>query len=463
MCRYIIIKMSVLTFPAVPFKFEQLINLYDNLPYGQHGKKEITEEIIAYLNHYFYLASNGTHYFYNQSRDEFIPYDKQTISSIYINRFPKELKHWFTVTNYRLYTVIMSIDKPRLTSTEINLFKGFKYVDKSYESFDERTKKHVNLFLSYVFEVLASSNIDSYNYIMNWTANMCQGNKNDSCLYFKGPEGIGKSTFSNMLQDHVLGRLLAVTSGTEPLKGQYNKILLGKLLVILEDLQTFSATEWSGVTSQLKRMITEDTLDYRDLYEKRFTADNTANFIITANFDPIQASEGRRYFIADISTHRMSDHAYFGNLKKKCDNDRVGEALFNYFREMDVSSFIPQQMPITQSKINAITDRLDSVYKYLKDRYVLKNISLDIELKKLYCDYVVYMSDDKKKPKTKNEFIEKLKNIKIYTSKGSQNKTVIKCTHTELYEMYTSRKWILDHDDHDINSSPEESSSCELY
>ena len=94
-------------------------------------------------------------------------------------------------------------------------------------------------------------NQEMFDYIIKWTANVVRGNKNDSLLYLKGPEGIGKSKFSDFLSDHVLGRHNVCKSDAQPLKTAYNKILQGKLLVVFEELPTFSTSEWAGVSSKL--------------------------------------------------------------------------------------------------------------------------------------------------------------------------------------------------------------------
>jgi hypothetical protein len=58
------------------------------------------------------------------------------------------------------------------------------------------------LFLTYIYEVWADSNDDSYNYIINWLANMTQGNKNISCIYAISTfEGTGKSTLPEFLSE----------------------------------------------------------------------------------------------------------------------------------------------------------------------------------------------------------------------------------------------------------------------
>jgi len=57
---------------------------------------------------------------------------------------------------------------------------------------------------------------------------------------------------------------------------------------------------------------------YEDKYEKAFECENLNNYVINTNVDAIKHSEGRRYFILDLSNKRQDDHKYFDNLRKKC-------------------------------------------------------------------------------------------------------------------------------------------------
>lgn len=93
---------------------------------------------------------------------------------------------------------------------------------------------------SYVMEVLASNNKQSFDYILKWYSNVIKGKKNQSALYLKGHEGIGKSTMSDFIKDYVLGSKSSTKADTTPLLTPFNKMLLGKLFVIFEELPTFT-------------------------------------------------------------------------------------------------------------------------------------------------------------------------------------------------------------------------------
>ena len=101
-------------------------------------------------------------------------------------------------------------------------------------------------------------------------------------------------------------------ANADPLRTSYKKIL--KLLVLFEELPTFSVNEWSAISGKLKDMATSDTMFFRDLYEKAFEGDNINNYVINTNVDAIKSADGRRYFIVPFSSHRCGDHKYWAKV-----------------------------------------------------------------------------------------------------------------------------------------------------
>ncbi len=90
--------------------------------------------------------------------------------------------------------------------------------------------------LDYIKLLWADNNENMYEYLLKWFANMIKGIKNSSCLYAKGAEGIGKSTLTNFVRDHVIGKSAYCKGKADHLKGQHNMQLLGKISVVFEEL-----------------------------------------------------------------------------------------------------------------------------------------------------------------------------------------------------------------------------------
>jgi hypothetical protein len=248
------------------------------------------------------------------------------LKRLYLNRFDDNLKKYYLKEYTGIRKPVYQLNKPVLYDDKINLCHPLP-TPKSYNEFSEETKEKVNIFLSYIKETLASNNEEVYNYLLKWIAYMCKGNKNDCALVFRThAEGVGKSTLPIFIRKHVLKEKLCLETGSEPIRSHFNGILGGKLFVSFEELESFSANDWMHTNSILKRFVTSQTYLLQNKGQDSYEAENINNYFILSNNDVGDA--GRRYFVADISTHRLGDRNYWTNLYKDCFNDEVGYAFF---------------------------------------------------------------------------------------------------------------------------------------
>lgn len=440
---------------TVNFSYTQLTNLFEACPLKKAGKviyREVSADVQSYIRKYFFQTIQDNYYFWDADEQTFMISSKEAFKNVYFNKMPREVQHWYFNENINTYKTIVDPKRPVVDGSTINLFGGFKHSIKAYSTFSAEIKNKVNIYLSYLREVISNNDEHVYKYILKWTSNMVRGNKNNSLLYLKGVEGIGKSTFTEFLRKHVLGDKISIQSSEDPLKSPYNKILCGKLLVIFEELPTFNDKEWEGVSSKLKKMVTEDSLTYSDKYEKQFSTANINNYIINTNVEALKHSEGRRYFLVPVSTARKGDHAYFGVINDQCFNDQVGHAFYNYLLEIDISNFNCQRdMPETQNKNDAIVERLDPVYQFLKHKYILKQASIYCTVQELHDKYSSFCSEVTKKALTKIGFCKKLSEIQINYYK-SNGRNMFKVTYEELKTISDKGKWIHALDECEVES-----------
>ena len=212
-----------------------------------------------------------------------------------------------------------------------------------------------------------------------------------------------------------------------------------------------------SISSVLKRQITSPTLQIeskgKDVREEK----NLNNYVILSNNDAIQDDDGRRYFILDISTKYVKNEEYFERLYT-CFNNEVGHAFYSYLHEIDTEKFNPQSYPKTQSKLDSYSKRLDNIYKFIKDEYILKKRNIDrISVTDFYQSYVAYCSSKGiTKPKTKIDFNIALKNINIdyYKSNGTN---YYKISLDELTEISNKFNWVHDLDEYQHDILPSES------
>lgn len=429
------------------FDLEECKRLYDQTTIIEMNKKTFNQACKDYINKFFYTMNTGE--FFQFHEDKFILQTTQTIKSVYFNRLPSDVSNWFFKENTKIYELIFDVTKPKIGNNYINIFDGFIHEKKDYNTYSDDIKEKVNLMNSYVMEVLASNNQASFDYLMKWHSNVIKGKKNQSALYLKGREGIGKSTLAEFIKDYVLGPKSSTKADSTPLLTPFNKMLLGKLFVLFEELPTFTESQWSGVSSKIKDWVTSDTMLYSDKMEKQFEAKNYNNYVINANHEAIKESQGRRYFIVDVSTVHETDHEYFGNLRSKCFKKEVAEAYYNYLLTIDTTNFESQRdMPETKSKKNVIADLLCIEYKFLKDEYILKNNNISkVTPKSLHSNYSDYCSIKEKKPVSLIRFSAKLREIGIEYRK-IHGDNVYNVSLDDLKKIAEKHKWMHELDEY---------------
>jgi hypothetical protein len=363
----------------------------------------------------------------------------------------KELKNWYFFKYTKLRTVVYKLNKPLFYDNNFNLCPNLMHEHKPYESFSSEIKKNVEKMLNYMFEILAYNKNEHFIYLVKWFANMTKGNKNTSLLYFKGIEGIGKSTICIFFRDHVIGNQLVLESGSEPIKSQFNFVLAGKLLVYFEELENTSTAEWQVIGSRIKRYTTSDKILIEAKNVNSYTTDNLNNYIVLSNHDALKDDSGRRIYPVDVSTKRDGDLKYWNDLYESCFNNKVGEAFFAYMMEYNTDKYNPQDMPITKNKMDAYVSKLNTVETFLKEEYVREKKSIYLTVDELFEEYRCF-HEHAQKLYGKIQFCSKLKDLGIVYYKCN-SKNMYKVDYHFLFEKAKKKHWIheLDNIDIDVN------------
>ena len=389
---------------------------------------------------------------------------------MYINRFPKEIKNWFKTENDKIYSTAIRINNIRLFEENgikyINLFSGFMHDGKykPFSEYSEAIQTRANFFLNYIKEVLCSNNEEAFNYMKIITAGYCIGRKWDIALYLKtSAQGVGKSTYYEMLSEHVLGMKCCVKSGSEPLVSLNNSCLQNKSLVMFEELESFSADQWSKVGSKLKDWISSKRIMIRDLYIKSYESDNTNNYIIASNNPCIKDSSGRRYYILEINTAKKYDFNYWKYMRDEVFINEVGECLFNYFLDIKIPKGFNAQhnMPANNEKADQIAKTLHSSYVFLKERYIRTKAEIvkPMRLSTFYESYKEYCQQNGLKCSDKFDFVKRLAEVGLSKENKnlykSSNIEVIKFSQVQIKLISDREKWVHDFDDIEVEEVKE--------
>jgi hypothetical protein len=397
-----------------------------------------------YIDKYFIPLTNGDHAFYINRKYEIM--DDTVVKKTYFKRMTKELQRYYFEEKTDLRTLSYDVNKPTLYENYLNQCPTIKQTYKKYNEFSNDIKQKVDIILNHILEVYCSNRKDSYDFILKWFSNMIRGNRNNSALYLKGPQGAGKSSIvDDFIRHFVIGLELSYQGGSSPLKNNFNSELSGKLLVLFEELENMSKAEWMSVSCKLKRQITSKTIQIERKGKDIRDETNLNNYILLSNNDCIQDDDGRRYFILDISSKYIGNKEYFKKLHS-CFNDTVGQAFYSYLLEIDLKDYDPQSYPMTQSKLDSFSKRLDNVYKFIKDEFILKKKPINkITLSDLLEHYKDYCLQNGYKPKDKIEFNKTLKNVGIICYK-SNTCHKFDLTLDELNNISNKYHWIHDFD-----------------
>jgi hypothetical protein len=454
--------MDTLILPTEDFYVSTMQELYND------GQLKDHLDCLIYIQKYYFEASNGIYYFYDVSQDDFIfKSDKDFKKEVLDKLLNCKIISRAIKTNSKIYKIINNVFKPRHFQDGkqfyINSCKGFLHKNfKPFDEYPEEIKNNVMYFINFQKEVMANNDENMLKAYLTYYAQLARGMKTEVIIYKKSIQGIGKSTETDFLFKYVFGNEICLSSGTEPLTSNFNKIYMGKLLIVFEELPVFSEASWSAVSSKLKTLSTEKICVYRDVYEKSIQAENISNFQINTNVESIKDSDGRRYIIMDLNTSRYGDYKYFDSIKTKCYNLQVGEAYFSYLMtkitEEETKIFYGQRdFPETANKLITISNLLHSSFKFLKNNYLLRNLEIDkIPCAELYQLYENYCQTNNCRKCGRNDFYKRLENIQIKREK-QHGEYFFNVSLEKLKDISKKYKWICEFDDY----KEEEPEECE--
>ena len=450
--------------PEKSFSIEMMRDLEKN------GQLKDYKDAKDYIFSYFYESAKQTYYFYNYDLDDFELYSCEDFKKSVLDKLDEKKLVVSIKKNDKIFSIVTELGKPRLykQSNKYYINVAGTFLHQTYKKYDEYTseiKNKVQMVLDMMKELACNGDEDMFKAYIKYYAQIARGIKTEAVIYRKTPEGVGKSTETTMMIDYVFGKKVCLLSNTsDPLTSRFNKILLGKLLVVFEEMPTFSDSEWNGVCGKLKSLCTEKRSTYEDKNEKRFEADNISNFQINTNQNALKESNGRRIIVLDFSLKRKGDWKFFKNFKDECYNMDVGEAVFSYLltkiTDEEANNFYAQRdFPETKNKRVAISNSLQSPYKFLKDVYVLPKKSIGkINRKALYDLYVSYCVKKTLKAVKNIEFYSRLEEIGI-SSKKTEGEHKYNISFDVLNTISNKEKWICEYDDDIIKTDNNDDNS----
>lgn len=275
------------------------------------------------------------------------------------NRNQSVSRYWFTHPGRRQYMEGMIFDPGGSPPPGYyNRWTGFAVEADPQGSCD--------LFLEHVREVICKGDADCYEYVLNWLALMIQrpGVLPGVALCLLSGQGTGKGEFVKYL-GKIVGRYLKQLTDRDQLFGRFTDHLDDALLVFADEMH------WGGnknETGRLKVLITEETRESERKYGAVMKVKNCIHLIVASNEEwavPAEVDD-RRFFVLEVSEHRVGDFAYFERLAGERDNGGP-EALLAFLETRDISTFNPRSFPRTRARLSQQLASLKPIDGWLHD------------------------------------------------------------------------------------------------
>lgn len=455
------------------FSIENLKNLITN--------EQITEAKNYVKQYFFKLKDPVMTVLKTPSRTVYTFYSQSQVCNIFLqNNFGKDtdanfkVADWFYQKDIDYY--IMDINPTESSiwnkkgSKYLNMFYGYLHKNKkAYSSYSEEIRNKVNRIWEHIRIAWCSRKESQFQYVKSWMTAIVAGKKMKSLLYLKTIPGIGKGVITEFIRDKVIGRhAVHETKNIDCIIGKFNKELMGKVLLILEEVPAETKSQWNTLTNAIKTVVTNNVMEIEPKGKDKLTIDNYLNVIVLSNNNAMKIDNNdRRIFVLDISNEFVGNVEYFTKLCSECtENDEVGEAFYWYCIEHSENNkdFKSNVFPESEAKQEIIIDNLNIVYKFIKDNYVLRNKGIAQTFKDFYTEYVTYTERNKIGFKVSNVVVSKLLkdiNIPIVTKGGNRKK--IEITKETLLDIYQKRKWILDIDEFEqTNNTKKNKNICNI-
>ncbi|GBC08664.1 hypothetical protein RclHR1_00830015 [Rhizophagus clarus] len=176
---------------------------------------------------------------------------KQSNSEQPLTKTEFNIAKWFIYDNSLTCVATCDPAKQRIYKIQgqlyLNIFPGFLHQLRPLADFSANIHQAIKIIFTHIWDVWCSGDWNVTEYIIKWFAGMATGRKMYSILYLKSGQGWGKGIITDFIQRYVLGtQLVYKTSDPQTILGSFNGQLLGKVLLLLEEMPT-EKSQWNSL------------------------------------------------------------------------------------------------------------------------------------------------------------------------------------------------------------------------
>jgi hypothetical protein len=240
----------------------------------------------------------------------------------------------------------------------LNLFVGYRAT--LLPSYDSTRIQHI---LYHIRDVLADGNQAIYRYLISWFAWLVQdhpvgSHRTETILVLYGASGLGKTIIADWFGEYVLGRGSAASvSGLSKITGRFNKLIAGKILCVINELESGEGhKDYNGTFETLKHIISDRFITVEPKGVDPYDLSNITNYICTTNHRvPMKMVEGtdRRVCMIECGSKHVGDIEYFQRLTSN--PEETADHFMTYLHYLPESEKVPlSNIPNTTIKTDAI-------------------------------------------------------------------------------------------------------------
>jgi hypothetical protein len=242
-----------------------------------------------------------------------------------------------------------------------NLWSGFGI---------EPMKGNWRLMHDHIDQVICSGVVDHRDYLLNTIARMVQQpqRRAEVAVVLRGGEGSGKGVVCVSLR-RLWGQHGLHIGEAKLLVGNFNAHLRDCVYLFADEAFFAGDRQHEGV---LKALITEPTIAVEGKYQNAVTTPNLLHIWMSSNREWVvpASHDARRYFMPNVSDHRVGDREYFTKLWAETEAGGTAALLYDMLR-WDIRGFehraIPQTTALADQKRLSL-DTLDAWWLAVLDR-----------------------------------------------------------------------------------------------
>lgn len=285
-----------------------------------------------------------------------------------------------------------------------NLFKPypFKYKQEWSEEQAATALGVVQPFINHIHNELCKSNPLLSEFYLNSLAHLIQKpwEKPQNLIVFITQEGAGKDMINYDMMARTIGSWnIAKVNNASDLTRKFNKSLDGVFVVILGEVQEFSARVDA---ERLKEIITSPTINIEPKGKDPYTIKSCHRFIGNTNqHNCLAPSVNDRRSVIIECWKTPQPREYFNNMFKLIADDTVVEAWFDYLSHRDISEFNPKVLPVTDIKKQLAYMHMPAAHRFFIEYIKNGDKTMRVHADSLYMQFESYCKEagESMKPK----------------------------------------------------------------